>query len=234
MSLNTRTQPCAILLILFCLLGRIPQAQATPQTMCDAAAATVAAETNVPLSVLRAITRVETGRARDGALAPWPWTVNMEGVGKWFATEDAARAYVFKRFKAGARSFDVGCFQINYKWHGQAFASIEEMFDPVKNARYAAQFLDTLHAELGSWSKAAGAYHSRTKKYADTYVARFDSVHANLAPQSATAAQPNPGTAGTNGFPLLVQTGSTARLGSLVPLAQTTTVQPFALLKRGG
>tara|TARA_R110000764_G_scaffold15408_2_gene43700 strand:+ start:14279 stop:14980 length:702 start_codon:yes stop_codon:yes gene_type:complete len=233
MSLITQTRWRAILPMLFSLFWLAAQAQATPQAMCDAAAATVAAETDVPLSVLRAITRVETGRTRDGALMPWPWTVNMEGVGKWFDTEDAARAYVFKRFKSGARSFDVGCFQINYKWHGQAFASIEEMFDPIKNARYAAQFLNRLHAELGSWSQAAGAYHSRTKDFAEKYVTRFDRIHADLATQ-VVATPPPAESGGPNNFPLLVQTGQTARLGSLVPLAQTTNAPPFALLRRGG
>ena len=47
----------------------------------------------------------------------------MEGKGKWFQTRDEALSYVFKHFKRGARSFDVGCFQINFKWHGQAFPS---------------------------------------------------------------------------------------------------------------
>ena len=85
----------------------------------------------------------------------------MKGTGLWFETEDAARAYVYEHFKRGARSFDVGCFQINYKWHHEAFASIEQMFDPMANALYAARFLGALKAEKGSWVEAAGAYHSR-------------------------------------------------------------------------
>jgi soluble lytic murein transglycosylase-like protein len=62
----------------------------------------------------------------------------------------------------GARSYDVGCFQINYRWHGQHFASLDQMFDPDANAAYAARFLSELYAEFGDWSRAAGAYHSRT------------------------------------------------------------------------
>src|SRR5699024_6482524 len=97
----------------------------------DRAARQAARAHDVPLDVLRAISRAETGRPRQGGLQPWPWTVNMEGRGRWFDNADAARAYVFAHFKAGARSFDVGCFQINYRWHGDAFRSIDEMFDPV-------------------------------------------------------------------------------------------------------
>lgn len=104
----------------------------------------------------------------------------MEGKGFWFDTLDEARSYVFKEFKRGARSFDVGCFQINYKWHGHAFPSIEAMFDPVENGLYAAKFLKELYQETGSWTAAAGAYHSRTKKYAEPYSARFEKFRSRF------------------------------------------------------
>lgn len=206
--------------------------------LCEQAAGEASRQTGVPLSVLRAISLAETGRKRAGGFRPWPWTVNMEGQGHWFDTEDEARAYVFREFRRGARSFDVGCFQINYKWHGSAFASIEQMFDPVQNARYAADFLSRLYAEHGSWGAAAGAYHSLTPEFADRYRLRFESIHARLdagtagAPQSPApqdipeipdivAAAGQDGSGGTavarvNRFPLLMA-GSPAGLGSLFP-----------------
>ena len=208
---------------LFLLLVLWPcAALASPQTapICDIAAQTASSESGVPLAVMRSITRTETGRTRDGALQPWPWTVNMEGLGKWFDTEDAARAYVFKHFKRGARSFDVGCFQINYKWHGQAFHSIDEMFDPLANARYAARFLTQLFEETGDWSAAAGVYHSRTPEYATRYRARFDRIHKTMqgAPLLRTAST-NTRLPRVNTYPLL-QSGEQAGHGSLVPLGQ--------------
>ncbi|MGO4917878.1 transglycosylase SLT domain-containing protein [Pseudogemmobacter sp. W21_MBD1_M6] len=145
---------------------------------CEAASITASQEIGVPLSVLTAISLNETGRKHAGEFRPWPWTVNMEGKGMWFDTEDEARAYVYQNYKKGARSFDVGCFQINFRWHGKAFASIDEMFDPRSNAIYAASFLKQLYAEKGNWSDAAGAYHSRTKVYADRYINRFDKIRA--------------------------------------------------------
>lgn len=198
--------------------------------MCDAAADRAARESDVPKSVLMAITRTETGRARGGRLTPWPWTVNMQGKGHWFDSRAKARAYVQQQFERGARSFDVGCFQINYKWHGTAFRSIDQMFDPVENARYAAAFLTRLHDELGDWSKAAGAYHSRTPKHARRYRARFDRIHKNLAGESV-AAGPLPVAAllasdsqpeRDNGYPLLQSAGQPGRRGSLVPLGAGT------------
>ncbi|MBZ4022108.1 transglycosylase [Rhodobacter sp. TJ_12] len=145
----------------------------TISATCERVAEEAARRSGVPVSVLKAISLTETGKRIEGKLRPWPWTVNMEGAGHWFDTLDEARAYVFKEFKRGARSFDVGCFQINYKWHNQHFTSIDEMFDPLSNALYAAKFLTELYNEKGSWNGAAGAYHSRTKEYADRYTARF-------------------------------------------------------------
>ena len=136
---------------------------------------------NVPADVMLAITLTETGRKMKGDYRPWPWTVNMEGKGFWFDTRAEALAYVKRRHAEGARSFDVGCFQINYKWHGQNFRSIEDMFDPQLNANYAAKFLGDLFRETGSWTRAAGAYHSRTPEYANRYATRFDRYRARIA-----------------------------------------------------
>ncbi|MEM6303405.1 MAG: transglycosylase SLT domain-containing protein [Pseudomonadota bacterium] len=189
-----------------------------PAQVCDRAARRAAQEVGVPFDVLRAITRTETGRTRGGAMQPWPWTVNMEGHGVWFDTEDQAQVYVYRHFREGARSFDVGCFQINYKWHGTAFSSIEEMFDPVKNARYAAQFLRKLHAELGGWDRAVGAYHSRTHAYAQRYLEKYQSVRVNLPEDRGEEIVSRNSLAG---FPLLnAQSGGGTR-GSLVPLGGT-------------
>lgn len=123
--------------------------------ICDEAARIGASASEAPLEILRALTRTETGRRLDGAFRPWPWTVNMEGEGFWFETREEALAFVRARRAAGARSFDIGCFQINFRWHGGAFESIEAMFDPALNARYAAKFLDELKSE-----GAAGALRS--------------------------------------------------------------------------
>ena len=215
--------------------------------ICNRAAAFAAQKTCVPISVLQAISLTETGRRRSGEMQPWPWTVNMEGKGVWFDNEDDARAYVYKNYKRGARSFDVGCFQINYKWHGQAFASIEEMFEPVTNAVYAANFLLKLYQEKGDWGQAAGAYHSRTPKYADKYQARFNAYRKALLGKDR-AAPPTLRVVSTdttdiqpartepvvrvNLYPLLQSHDQTRTLGSLVPLRRQQTGQ--RLIEMGG
>lgn len=217
------------------------QAATPTKQICDTAAEIAAQKTGVPIGVLQAVTRVETGRQRSGTLTPWPWTVNMEGKGVWFDSEDEARTFVYKNYKRGARSFDIGCFQINYKWHGQEFASIEDMFDPTINALYAARFLLTLFNEKGSWDKAAGAFHSRTEKYALKYEKRFATVRRRLTNSSvesniAVAAnesnlpiQQNQTLTRTNNFPLLRASDRPAMLGSLVPLNTAQAARRFIL-----
>ncbi len=208
--------------MIFSLFICVPyESLADVETACDQAAVTAAGETSVPLSVLRAVTRNETGRKRNGATEPWPWTVNMEGEGFWFDTEDQARAFVFERFKTGARNFDVGCFQINYKWHGSAFNSIEEMFEPKKNAIYAARFLESLFRETGNWLDAVGAYHSRTPKYAERYKRKYQTILASLDPprQTTTSQLERRETPlRVNSYPLLSSRSAKAVMGSLVPL----------------
>lgn len=166
-----------LLMAIFCLWSSQVDANSN---VCDQAAIRAAHSEGVPENVLLAITRVETGRRRRGILEPWPWTVNLEGAGFWFDNREAARSFALSKIDDGARSFDIGCFQINHKWHGREFHSINEMFDPDQNARYAARFLTRLRREFGSWSEAVGAYHSRTPRYANAYRSRFDVIYASL------------------------------------------------------
>ncbi|MCU9836401.1 transglycosylase SLT domain-containing protein [Ruegeria sp. WL0004] len=222
---NTILAPAMRLAVLWMLALADPAAATVdPGTsgLCDMAARRAARAHDVPLDVLRAITRVETGRSSGGALEPWPWTVNMEGVGHWFPSQTAAQTYVFERFKSGARSFDLGCFQINYRWHSQAFRSIDDMFDPEINADYAARFLKDLYGELGSWKAAAGAFHSRTQSLADAYAARFETTRVRL---EDAAPEPRTGSlTAARARPLIALGGQTpaggTRLGSLVATGQ--------------
>ena len=197
--------------------------------LCEAAAKQAAQETGVPFEVLSAITRAETGRSEQ---RPWPWTVNMEGRGIWFGSQSQALRYVFNHFKSGARVFDVGCFQINYKWHGASFSSIEEMFDPTENARYAAEFLRKLHDEFGDWPQAVGAYHSRTQKRAAAYLARLSRANRNL-PVSFRKTRRLPQVTDHKPVPnRLEMNAGRARLGSLVSTRQTKGIRLLSQVGR--
>lgn len=210
----------AALAALACLLLASPPVLARPE-LCENAARQAAAETGVPADVMLAIALTETGRMRDGVLRPWPWAANLDGQGHWFETPTHALAFADSAFAAGRTGFDLGCFQINWHWHGAHFASPRALLDPLAGARYAAGLLADLAAELGSWERAAGAYHSRTPHLAERYRARFAQVRAGLADapfaEAGAAPAPVPARARVNTFPLLVAASTPGPLASLVP-----------------
>lgn len=182
--------------------------------LCDRAAATAADESGVPIDILLAISRVETGRSQDGVLHPWPWTINADGAGAFYDTKEEAVAAATAHLGDGTGTFDVGCFQINHGYHGAEFSGLDDMFDPLANARYAARFLTQLHQETGTWADAVASYHSRTPGLAEAYLDQVRKVIEG--PEVAElAAAPLPR---VNNFPLL-QSGSPGVFGSLVPQA---------------
>jgi hypothetical protein len=135
-------------------------------------AAIVAAERagNLPPQLMAAIARVESGRADGrGAVHPWPWTINAEGAGQYFATKAEALAAVRALQAKGVQSIDVGCMQVNLMHHPDAFASLEQAFDPAANAAYAARFLNVLYGQTRDWTRATAFYHSTTPERGESY-----------------------------------------------------------------
>jgi hypothetical protein len=136
-----------------------------------------------PAGLLTAIATVETGRkeARTGEVVPWPWSVNAENASYYFPTRSDAVAWVRAAQARGTTSIDVGCMQVNLLYHPEAFASVEEAFDPVHNADYAASFLVQLCSESGSWEQATGFYHSRTADLATGYLRQVAAVFSHVS-----------------------------------------------------
>ena len=191
-------------------------AQVDPALQCDYAAAAAAESSGVPIDILLAITRVETGRG-DGA-QPWPWTINADGQGNWYDTKEQAVAAATAHLTDGTGTFDAGCFQLNIRWHGDGFASLSDMFDPGRNAGYAAAFLLQLYQESGNWSDAVSAYHSRTPDLAESYLQKVRSVlDGPGAPALPTGDYAETSIQRENLFPLL-QAGAQGSNGSIVPL----------------
>ena len=135
-----------------------------PSALCRAAILQAERSSRVPERLLDAIAVVESGR-RDpisGAVYPWPWTINVEGAGHYYESKAEAVAAVQAFQARGIRSMDVGCMQVNLMYHPDAFASLDQAFDPVANAAYASRFLQQLYNQTNAWPLAAAAYHSFT------------------------------------------------------------------------
>ena len=160
----------AALLLLVALLP-VDAAAMEPASACLDAAAMAERDWMLPQDLVAAIGRTESGRLDHltGRVSPWPWTVNANGSGSYFATRAEAVGFVRNLQASGVRLIDVGCFQVDLFYHPAAFASLEEAFDPGANANYAARFLTALHAQTGDWSSAVARYHSGLALEGESY-----------------------------------------------------------------
>lgn len=128
----------------------------------------------IPDNLLLAIGLQEAGRKGAQGLTVWPWTANANGEGRYFADKATLLKWVRDKQNTGIRSIDVGCMQINQKWHGQAFRTLEEAVSPTANVDYAARYLRSLFDETGDWWQAAGRYHSSTQDKKTAYLAKLE------------------------------------------------------------
>lgn len=159
----------ALVLAALVMLGFASAAFASEGRRCTDAVARAERQHGLPRGLLQAIALTETGRRIDGELTAWPWAINVEGVGRWFDARLQAQSHVANLLSQGVRSIDVGCMQINLRWHPNAFSDLTEAFDPSANTAYAARYLLALHQEMGDWLAAAGRYHSADPLRAQGY-----------------------------------------------------------------
>lgn len=121
----------------------------------------IAEQENVPAEALYSLALTESAKKLAHGVRPWPWTINVAGIGYRYASRDEAyqallgfiRRYPLKRI-------DVGVAQVNLGWNGSRFSSYWHAFDPYTNLRVAARILrECYDAQPGSWMQAAGCYH---------------------------------------------------------------------------
>ena len=139
-----------------------------------------------PPGLLNAIAKAESGRRITGAttLQPWPWTLNVDGQGLFFATKEQAVAEVVKALAHGSSYTDVGCTQVDLQFHAKAFRTLQDALDPVANADFAARFLVSLYeATGGNWFAAVGFYHSRSPELARLYREHVTAVGLGIVPE---------------------------------------------------
>jgi hypothetical protein len=183
---------CFPSLILACaaLAASAARAQdADPSAACEQAAEAAERAYALPPGLLGAIGRVESGRwdAAAGRTRPWPWTLNAEGTGAFPPDHASAVAAVTALQARGARSIDIGCFQVNLLQHPAAFPSLVDGFLPGINADYAARFLLRLYDRTGGWPKAVAAYHSATPGLGDSYWAKVSMAWGRASAPIRTA-----------------------------------------------
>ena len=87
-----------------------------------------------------------------------------------------ALKYLKNAVSNGSKNIDVGCMQLNYRWHKGAFSSLDEMFDPEKNIQYAAKFVKELYGRHQNWEDVIKHYHSNKKKFNVPYYQKVSKV----------------------------------------------------------
>ncbi|HEX5079862.1 MAG TPA: transglycosylase SLT domain-containing protein [Geminicoccaceae bacterium] len=141
---------------------------------CGAIAERLERSEDIPPGLLHAVALAESGRAHPvhGASLAWPWTVRSGDDSFYLPSKELALSKVRELRAAGRSNIDVGCMQINLGYHGNAFASLDDAFDPASNVAYGARFLRQLRDETSSWAEATGRYHSADADRGQAYRAR--------------------------------------------------------------
>lgn len=163
---------------------------ADPATLCEAAAIHHERANALPRALLAAVAMAESGRyiPKKQKSRPWPWTINAEGKPYYFNSKAEAIAKTQQLLDGGMRSIDVGCMQVNLRYHPNAFASLDDAFDPMMNVAYGAEFLMELRERTGSWQQAVANYHSQTAWRGGRYFARVIRIWENERSRVASIA----------------------------------------------
>ena len=138
---------------------------------CEKVIETIEDLTDIPKNLLLSIGKSESGRIlKNNKHVIWPWTVNHAGKSLFFDTKKQMKKYVLENVEKKDFNLDVGCMQINLKWHKNNFKKISDMFAVEPNVSYAASFLLQLKNKHGSWDKAIKHYHSSDPKKNKPYL----------------------------------------------------------------
>jgi hypothetical protein len=158
-------------LAILMILGMAMPAHGSVRTICSTHAAQQEKAKRIPTGLVHAVALAESGRwlKQDKTTKPWPWTVTSGSDSFYLSSKEAAIAKVRELQASGRTNIDVGCMQINLHYHPDAFASLEEAFDPDRNVAYGTKFLRDLRMRTRSWGKATAFYHSQDRVRGTAY-----------------------------------------------------------------
>ena len=145
-----------ILFVLSFLSAAYVQAETPPPAYQRAAQAQ-----SVPPEVLWTIAKIESNFKIKIGYYPWPWTLNIKGEGRYFATRaEACNAALAGLQKYGKYGVDIGLTQQNWGWVGsQHYAHPCDSLSPSDNLNTAAIELRKCYEREKDWVRAAGCYH---------------------------------------------------------------------------
>lgn len=149
-------RPLRLLLLVASLAANHGHAQETPPPAYQLAAQ----RAGIPATVLYAVALQESGIRRNGRLVPWPWSLNVAGQSRRYATRTEACAGLHQALRSTpATRIDAGLGQINLGYHKQRYSRPCDLLDPYRNLAIAAEILRGHHTPGEDWLLAVGRYH---------------------------------------------------------------------------
>ncbi len=146
----------ALAVFIFSVFCAEPALAGSPLGLCEQEMVRAARAETIPLGVLYSVGLTETGQR--GRLQPY--AMNIDGAGVVAGDLSEALELFRKARERGAKFIDIGCMQINHRWHAGHFESLEAMFDVRRNVAYAAHFLKELRAREANWTLAVARYNA--------------------------------------------------------------------------
>jgi soluble lytic murein transglycosylase-like protein len=120
----------------------------------------VARQAGVPATVLYAVALQESGISVRKRRLPWPWTLNIAGKGRYFATRgEACQALLTARQYTSIKRIDVGLMQLNLGYQQRHYRQPCDLLDPTRNLTVAASILRQHRRPGENWMPAIGRYH---------------------------------------------------------------------------
>ncbi|WP_454693385.1 transglycosylase SLT domain-containing protein [Achromobacter aegrifaciens] len=153
----------------------------------------------IPSTVLYAVALQESGVRRNGRIVPWPWSLNVAGQSRRFATRADACSGLQQAIRSTPHTrIDAGLGQINLGYHKHRVTSPCELLDPYRNLAIAAEILHEQHTPGQDWLITMGRYHrpaggepaARYRRSVSRHLARVQgtrSTAAVLAPRQETS-----------------------------------------------
>jgi Transglycosylase SLT domain len=122
----------------------------------------VAQEYRLPPALFYAVALTESGQSglSSGFFRPWPWTLNINGVGYYFTTRRQAWRKLQAILSSHDSSVDIGLMQINWRYHHADLVSPWRALEPFHNLKVAADILRACYQRHATWSGSVGCYHA--------------------------------------------------------------------------
>ncbi|MCY9874542.1 hypothetical protein [Vibrio barjaei] len=117
--------------------------------------------TGVPGSVVFALALQESATLMsDGSVRPWPYVINHKGKPYYYRTRRELFSASQSLVDNGMRSFDIGYFQVNWRWHNHRVRNLWSLTEPLTNGYVAMQIFIEQYNKHRNWIVAAGRYHN--------------------------------------------------------------------------